>query len=109
MANSGGAEQGRSVVVRWRLLAERRLNYLISLYETGRWKVYYQEPEFLKVVQEARAALKTWEQLAPLDPVQDKPVEVAIAQDENATILPSPFADLPSTNSVQAKDDLRKA
>jgi uncharacterized repeat protein (TIGR03809 family) len=65
MANSGSAEQGRSVVVRWRLLAERRLNYLISLYETGRWKVYYAEPEFLKVIQEARAALKTWEQLAP--------------------------------------------
>ncbi len=60
MANSGNAEQGRSVVVRWRMLAERRLNYLITLYETGRWKVYYAEPEFLKIVQEARAALKTW-------------------------------------------------
>ena len=47
MANSGSAEQGRSVVVRWRLLAERRLNYLINLYETGRWKLYYAEPEFL--------------------------------------------------------------
>lgn len=109
MANSGNAEQGRSVVVRWRLLAERRLNYLISLYETGRWKVYYSEPEFLKVVQEARAALKTWEQLAPSDPVQDKPVEVAIAQAENSAIPPSPFTQLPSANGIDAKHDLRKA
>lgn len=109
MANSGSAEQGRSVVVRWRMLAERRLNYLISLYETGRWKVYYAEPEFLKVIQEARAALKTWEQLAPPDPVQDNPVEVAVAQVENGTVLPSPFTQLPSANGVEAKSDLRKA
>ncbi len=109
MANSGSAEQGRSVVVRWRLLAERRLNYLINLYETGRWKLYYAEPEFLKIVQEARAALKTWEQLAPPDPVQDKPVEVAIVQTENATLLPSPFSELPSAKGIEAEDDLRKA
>lgn len=109
MANSGSAEQGRSVTVRWRLLAERRLNYLINLYETGRWKVYYAEPEFLKIVQEARAALKRWEQLAPPNPVQDNSVEVAIAQAENAAILPSPFTPLPSANGVEAEDDLRKA
>ena len=109
MANSGNAEQGRSVVVRWRLLAERRLNYLISLYETGRWKVYYREPDFLRAVQEARAALKTWEQLAPPDPVQEKPVEVAIVQAENATIIPSPFTQMPSADGVETEDDLRKA
>jgi len=109
MANSGNAEQGRSVVVRWRLLAERRLNYLISLYETGRWKVYYQEPDFLKAVQEARAALKTWEQLAPPDPVQDKPAEVAVAQAENMPVLPSPFTQMSSADGVETEDDLRKA
>ncbi len=109
MANSGSAEQGRSVVVRWRLLAERRLNYLINLYETGRWRVYYAEPEFLKVIQEARAALKTWEQLAPPDPVQDKAVEVAIAQVENVSVLPSPFTQMSSPDGVETEDDLRKA
>lgn len=107
MTNPGDAQQGRSVVTRWRMLAERRLNYLVELYETGRWKAYYSETEFLKVVQEARAALKTWEQLAPPDPVQDKPVEVAIAQAVNSAIPASPFADL--AHSVNAKDDLRKA
>lgn len=109
MANSGDADRGRSVVARWRMLAERRLNYLIELYETGRWKVYYKEPEFLKVIQEARVALATWEQLAPPNPVQDKPVEVAIAQMEDAAVLPSPFTQMPSTHGVEAERDLRKA
>lgn len=109
MANSGNAEQGRSVVTRWRMLAERRLNYLVELYETGRWKVYYQEPEFLKVIQEARAALKTWEQLAPPNPVRDKPVEVAMEQAANSAIPASPFIGMSSTHGVKAKDDLRKA
>lgn len=109
MANSGNVEQGRSVVTRWRMLAERRLGYLVELYETGRWKAYYSEPEFLKVIQEARAALKTWEKLAPPDPVQDRPVEVAMAQQANSTIPASPFMGLSSANGVNAKDDLRKA
>ena len=109
MANSGNAEQGRSVVTRWRMLAERRLNYLIELYENGRWKIHYSEPEFLKVIQEARAALKTWEQLAPPDPVRDKPVEVAMEQAASSAIPASPFISLSSTHGVKAKDDLRKA
>ena len=50
-----------------------------------------------------------WEQLAPPDPVQDKPVEVAIVQTENATLMPSPFSELPSANGIEAEDDLRKA
>lgn len=109
MANLANVEQGRSVVTRWRMLAERRLNYLVELYETGRWKAYYQEPEFLKVIQEARAALKTWEGLAPPDPVQDKPAEVALAQVENSTVPEAAFIPVSSANGVQAKDDLLKA
>jgi len=109
MTTPGNTQQGRNVVTRWRMLAQRRLNYLVELYETDRWKAYYSEPEFLKVVQEARAALKTWEELAPPDPVQDKPVEVAIAQAANSAIPASPFADIGSAHGVKAKDDLRKA
>ena len=108
MASSGDTERGQSVVTRWRALAERRLNYLMELYESGRWKVYYQEPDFLKAIQEARLALKTWEQLAPPDPVQDKAAEVEAEQAANAAIAASPFIDLASAHGVQAKDDLRK-
>ncbi|MBX9710811.1 MAG: TIGR03809 family protein [Xanthobacteraceae bacterium] len=74
---------GRSVVVRWRILAQQRMDHLIELYQSGRWKLYHKETEFLAMVQESRAALKVWEQLAPPDPVLDKTVEVALAQDQD--------------------------
>jgi uncharacterized repeat protein (TIGR03809 family) len=76
MTKLAAAESGRSVVVRWRMLAERRLKYLIELYESGRWKLYYNEPEFLKIVREAHTALKAWEALAPPETERDKPAEV---------------------------------
>ena len=108
MANSGNTERGQSVVARWRTLAERRLNHLIELYESGRWKLYYKEPDFLKTIQEARLALQTWEQLAPPDPAPHKTAEIATEQEANAAILPSPFTDSPSAHGVEAEDDLRK-
>lgn len=99
---------GRDLVSRWRVLAQQRLNHLIELYESGRWKLYYKEQDFLARVQEARAALKVWEQLAPADPVRDKPVEVALAQDalryETAPQIPSP-----SLGGVAAEHDPRKS
>lgn len=108
MANTGSAEHGRNVIARWRMLAERRLTYLVELYESGRWKLFYKEPDFLKIIQEARRAVKTWEQLAPQDPVQDKVIEVAIAQAANTAIPASPFTETPSSDSIQTQDDLRK-
>ena len=96
---------GRSVVVRWRILAARRLDHLVELYQSGRWKLYYKEADFLKLVQEARAALKTWEALAPPDPVLDKVVEVEIAQAaDDVPVIPAVSAD-----DVPAEDDLRKS
>lgn len=109
MTNSGNADQGRSVVARWRMLAERRLNHLIELYESGRWKLYHSEAEFLDLVKEARAALKAWEMLAPPDAVRDKPVEVAVAQQAERVTLASPFIAPPSADDVGAEDDLRKS
>ena len=59
--------------------------------------------------EEARAALKTWEKLAPPDPVLDKPVEVALAQAANAEVPTQPFTDMSSAHSVKTENDLRKA
>ena len=74
---------GRSVVARWRILAQQRLDHLTELYESGRWKLYHTESDFLAMVHEARAALKVWQDLAPPDATLDKPIEVAIAQSED--------------------------
>lgn len=109
MTNSGNADQGRSVVVRWRMLAERRLNHLIELYESGRWRLYHGEAEFLDLVKEARAALKAWETLAPPDAVRDKPVEIAVVQQAERVTLGSPFVATPSADDVGAEDDLGKS
>ncbi|RTL49709.1 MAG: TIGR03809 family protein [Bradyrhizobiaceae bacterium] len=113
--HKSASRAGRSVVARWRILAQQRLDHLIELYESGRWKLYHKEAEFLAMVQEARAALKVWEQLAPPDPAVDKPVEVALAQDEAQNELqdemPSGAASaLPpaSLNGVGAEYDFGK-
>jgi hypothetical protein len=36
------------VSLKWRDLAERRRAHLVELYDTGRWKRYYEEDQFLK-------------------------------------------------------------
>jgi uncharacterized repeat protein (TIGR03809 family) len=93
MTKLSAADSGRSVVVRWRMLAERRLKHLIELYESGRWKLYYNEPEFLKIVREAHAALKAWETLAPPESAPEKPVEVDAARPaERPPLEPRPVS-----------------
>ena len=51
---------GREIVARWCALAERRLDYLTELFETGRWRRFHSEVQFLQNIQEAKAAVETW-------------------------------------------------
>jgi len=43
--------------------AERRLEHLTELFESGRWRRYHTELEFLENIQEAKAAVETWRDL----------------------------------------------
>ena len=54
---------GREIVARWCNLAERRLEYLTELFETGRWRRFHSELQFLQNIQEAKAAVETWREL----------------------------------------------
>jgi uncharacterized repeat protein (TIGR03809 family) len=54
---------GREIVARWCNLAERRLEYLTELWETGRWRRFHSELQFLQNIQEAKAAVETWRDL----------------------------------------------
>lgn len=56
--------RGRDVVARWCALAEARLEHLTELFETGRWRRYHSERAFLENIQEAKAAVETWRELA---------------------------------------------
>ena len=54
---------GREIIARWCNLAERRLEYLTELWETGRWRRFHSEIQFLQNIQEAKAAVETWRAL----------------------------------------------
>jgi hypothetical protein len=56
--------RGRDTVARWCAFAEQRLEYLTELFETGRWRRYHSELAFLENIQEAKAAVETWRDLA---------------------------------------------
>lgn len=55
---------GRDIVARWCALAERRLEYLTELFESGRWRRFHSERAFLENIQEAKAAVETWRDLS---------------------------------------------
>lgn len=63
MTNQRDVAGGRDIVARWCTLAERRLEYLTELFETGRWRRFHGEVEFLENIQEAKAAVETWRDL----------------------------------------------
>jgi uncharacterized repeat protein (TIGR03809 family) len=55
--------RGRDIVARWCNLAEQRLEYLTELFETGRWRRFHDEQEFLENIREAKAAVEVWRNL----------------------------------------------
>jgi len=63
MAHPADVARGRNIVARWCNLAEQRLEYLTELFETGRWRRFHTEREFLENIQEAKAAVATWHDL----------------------------------------------
>jgi uncharacterized repeat protein (TIGR03809 family) len=56
------------VARRWRDLADRRRSHFIELYESGRWKLYYSEADFILRMREVVEAAERWEKLAPAVP-----------------------------------------
>jgi uncharacterized repeat protein (TIGR03809 family) len=63
--------RGRHIVARWCDLAERRLEYLTELSETGRWRRFHSEPDFLENIREARTAVATWRDLLTREASRD--------------------------------------
>ena len=50
---------------KWRDLAERRRAHVVELFESGRWRHYYSDTEFLVEMRKAMAIAQKWAQLAP--------------------------------------------
>jgi uncharacterized repeat protein (TIGR03809 family) len=78
MTDRTDVARGRDIVARWSALAEQRLNYLTELYETGRWRRYHSEHDFLENIREARGAVETWRGLLNGEATADnRPVDLS--------------------------------
>lgn len=87
MTHRPEAVLGRHLVTRWRLLAERRLQHLTELRDSGRWRRYYREAGRLAAdLGEAERAVAAWRLLAPPEPKAG--VEVAASDATAAEALP---------------------
>ena len=93
MTTTFDAARYQLALERWRLLAERRLQHMSVLYETGRWRRYFTEERFLNIIRETTESVERWRQLAPdraaAAPVPASPVEPAFIRTNPP---PSPFA-----------------
>jgi len=67
MTHPGDVTRGRDTVARWCNLAERRLEHLTDMFETGRWRRFHSEQAFLENIREAKAAVETWRDLMARD------------------------------------------
>ena len=71
MTHSGDVARGRDTVARWCNLAEKRLEHLTDLFETGRWRRFHTEQAFLENIREAKQAVETWRDLMARDAAPD--------------------------------------
>jgi uncharacterized repeat protein (TIGR03809 family) len=65
--------RGREIIERWCALAERRLDYLTDLFESGRWRRFHTEADFLDNIRDAKAAVETWRGLASAEATRNSP------------------------------------
>lgn len=65
--------RGRDVAARWSALAEKRLEYLTELFETGRWRRFHSELALLENIQEAKTAVEIWRALSMREASRDDP------------------------------------
>jgi uncharacterized repeat protein (TIGR03809 family) len=71
MTHRTDVARGRDVIARWCALAERRLEYLTELFETGRWRRYHGDGAFLENIQEAKTAVEIWRELSTREASRD--------------------------------------
>jgi uncharacterized repeat protein (TIGR03809 family) len=65
MTTTFDAARYQLALERWRMLAERRLEHMSVLYETGRWRRYFTEERFLNIIRETTDSVERWRQIAP--------------------------------------------
>jgi hypothetical protein len=77
MAQSLPSQMPAEVTQRWRVLAEQRYAHFLELHQTGRWKHYYTEHDFLIRMRETMRLLDMWKSLSG--------PETTVAEESNGT------------------------
>jgi uncharacterized repeat protein (TIGR03809 family) len=100
MAHPADVARGRNIVARWCNLAEQRLGHLTELFETGRWRRYHTELEFLENIQEAKAAVETWRDLLSCEAALDN-TAIDMAWLGRRRTTPLPLTPLPRDEGLR--------
>jgi uncharacterized repeat protein (TIGR03809 family) len=53
-----------ALALRWRALADRKINHLADLRKSGRWNCYYSEEQLAAAVKDAERAREQWDNFA---------------------------------------------
>jgi uncharacterized repeat protein (TIGR03809 family) len=74
------------VTRKWRELAQRRKAHLVDLYNSGRWRLYYTEPEYLERLREAVRNVDQW-RATELAALAGAAAEIGSGESEATTAL----------------------
>jgi uncharacterized repeat protein (TIGR03809 family) len=78
MASQPDVAKGREIVARWCNIAEKRLEYLTELFDSGRWRRFHSEQAFLENIREAKNAVETWRELMSREATRDNmPIDLS--------------------------------
>jgi len=81
------AAHSRNLLACWRELAEKRLEYLAEMFESGRWRRYYSEFVFLENIKEAKLAVETWRTLSTPDLARNSIIDISWSAPERTAPL----------------------
>jgi uncharacterized repeat protein (TIGR03809 family) len=87
MTTSFDAERYQRALERWRVLAEQRLEHMTVLYESGRWRRYFSEEQFIAVIRETRTAVEAWRRIVPQ---QERVAQMFAMADERSPVATEP-------------------
>ncbi|MEP7029717.1 MAG: TIGR03809 family protein [Pseudolabrys sp.] len=59
-----GGQRLDKIALRWHDLANRRLEYFVELFQSGRWRHYYTQESFALRMLDVMQAVKNWDQIA---------------------------------------------
>jgi uncharacterized repeat protein (TIGR03809 family) len=88
MSQHSYAPYSHDLMARGRVLAEGRMTFLQELYDSGRWRRYHGEQEFLSMVRETRVALGKWCAVAPPSETEIAASPILFAAMRAPTIVP---------------------